>query len=142
MGAKMKEMGDSPAGPGMMGGGASAVTKNGLNLYRYIDTNEQVRHMPVGMVVVADDEHLAELLSAFSNSRLRIQVTQCHWQVCRDKMAPLSADSAPATRSLLGDAPARRRPAARPATAFAETGDLSGLVVDRIGKSFGGRQVV
>jgi len=52
------------------------------------------------------------------------------------------ADSAPATRSFLGDAPARRRPAARPATAFAETGDLSGLVVDRIGKSFGGRQVV
>ena len=53
------------------------------------------------------------------------------------------ADSAPATRSFLGDALAARRPAAvRPATALAETGDLSGLVVDRIGKSFGGRQVV
>ena len=52
------------------------------------------------------------------------------------------ADSAPVQRTFLGDAPARRRAAARPATAFAEAGDLSGLVVDRVGKSFGGRQVV
>lgn len=98
MGSKLKDMtgGDGPGGPGgMMGAGASLVSKNGMVLNRYIDTNEQVRHMPVGMVVVADDEHLSELLSAFSNSRLRIQVTQCHWQVCREKMAPLSADAAP-----------------------------------------------
>jgi len=57
-------------------------------------------------------------------------------------------DSAPANRamtdnpgSLLGEAPARDRRAARPA-ALGQNGDQSGLVVDRIGKSFGGRQVV
>ncbi|HVN01665.1 MAG TPA: LPS export ABC transporter ATP-binding protein [Caulobacteraceae bacterium] len=36
----------------------------------------------------------------------------------------------------------RREPRARAASAVAEPEDLSGLVVDRIGKSFGGRQVV
>jgi hypothetical protein len=105
MANKMKEMGmggDGPAGPGGMGAMGSPVTKNGMILNRYIDTNEQVRHMPVGMVVIADDEHLSELLSAFSNSRLRIQVTQCHWQVCRDKMAPLSPDSAPTAPGVPG----------------------------------------
>ncbi len=56
------------------------------------------------------------------------------------------ANSAPVSRTmqgaLFGRQPARERRAARPATALADDGDLSGLVVDRIGKSFGGRQVV
>jgi lipopolysaccharide export system ATP-binding protein len=56
------------------------------------------------------------------------------------------ADSAPVSRAiqgaLFGGGAARERRAARPATALADDGDLSGLVVDRIGKSFGGRQVV
>jgi hypothetical protein len=86
-------------GMAMPGGGtgaqASLTSKNGLLLNRYIDSNDQVRHMPVGMVVVADDEHLSELLSAFTNSRLRIQVTQCHWQVFRDKIAPPSEETSP-----------------------------------------------
>ena len=56
------------------------------------------------------------------------------------------ADSAPISRTLptgalLGQAP-RERAATRSATALAEPADGSGLVVDRIGKSFGGRQVV
>ncbi|HLY80886.1 MAG TPA: LPS export ABC transporter ATP-binding protein [Caulobacteraceae bacterium] len=56
------------------------------------------------------------------------------------------ADSAPVSRTmqgaLFGGSPARERRSARPASALADGGDLSGLVVDRIGKSFGGRQVV
>ena len=98
--------GGGVAGPG---GGSSAplVTKSGLTLNRYLDANAQVRHMPVGMVVVADDEHLAELLSAFTNSRLRIQVTQYHFQVCRDKLAPveLPSSSSPAAPSAPGRGP-------------------------------------
>ena len=65
----MMMMAGGPGGPGA-GSTASPQTKNGLILNRYIDTNEQVRHMPVGMVVIADDEHLAgAALSAFTNSR-------------------------------------------------------------------------
>ena len=93
-GGLSKKMMMSTGGPGGgAGAAATELTKNGMKLYRYIDTNEQVRHMPVGMVVVADDEHLAELLSAFTNSRLHIQVTQCHWDVCREKLAPLSEET-------------------------------------------------
>ncbi|CAN5605700.1 hypothetical protein BH10PLA2_BH10PLA2_18970 [soil metagenome] len=93
MGMGRKEM--ASIGMGGPGGGATAAptTKSGLNLNRYIDTNDQVRHMPIGMVVVADDEHIAELLSAFSNSPLRVQVTQCHWQVCHDKLTPTTEES-------------------------------------------------
>ncbi len=102
--AKQSMMGMGGMGPGGPGGpGAALLTLNGLTLNRYIDANEQVRHMPVGMVVIADDEHLAELLSAYTNSRLRIQVTQCHWQVCRDKMAPQSEES-PARLPVLEEA--------------------------------------
>jgi lipopolysaccharide export system ATP-binding protein len=56
------------------------------------------------------------------------------------------ANSAPVSRtmqgSLFGGKPARERHATRQASALADDGDLSGLVVDRVGKSFGGRQVV
>ena len=56
------------------------------------------------------------------------------------------ADSAPVSRTmqgpLFGGASARERQSVRAASALAPDGDLSGLVVDRIGKSFGGRQVV
>jgi lipopolysaccharide export system ATP-binding protein len=59
------------------------------------------------------------------------------------------ADSSPVSRtmanspgSLLGEARSRDRRTARQEPAFAPGGDLSGLMVDRIGKSFGGRQVV
>jgi hypothetical protein len=74
------------------GGPAAPVqptaTLNGMELNRYTDVSEQVRYMPVAMVVVVDEEHLPELLAAFVNSKLRIQITQYHWQHCRDRMNP------------------------------------------------------
>jgi lipopolysaccharide export system ATP-binding protein len=59
----------------------------------------------------------------------------------------MSADTAPIGRTLEGDVPPRRaperaRPLARAESAATPDADLSGLVVDKIGKSFGGRQVV
>jgi hypothetical protein len=88
----------APASPGL-GGVASPYgvaaqmtttnTLNGLDINRYTDISPQVRHMPVAMVVVVDEEHLPELLAAFVNSKLRIQVLQYHWQHCRDRLNPL-----------------------------------------------------
>jgi hypothetical protein len=83
-----------PAGgtplPGAAAGPATA-TLNGLTINRYTDVSDQVRHMPVAMVVVVDEEHLPELLAAFVNSKLRIQITQYHWQHCREPMNPRNA---------------------------------------------------
>ena len=67
------------------------MTLNGLIINRYTDVSDQVRHMPVAMVVVVDEEHLPELLAAFVNSKLRIQITQYHWQHCREPMNPRNA---------------------------------------------------
>jgi hypothetical protein len=67
---------------------AITTTLNGLEINRYTDVGDQVRHMPVAMVVVVDEEHLPELLAAFVNSKLRIQVNQYHWHHCRDRMRP------------------------------------------------------
>lgn len=72
-------------------------TRYGLRIKRYTDYNEQVRHMPIGMVVIADAEHMSELLSAFANSRLRVQITQTHWQVSREKIAPITDNSSSPT---------------------------------------------
>src|SRR5260370_12717736 len=63
-------------------------TQNGLAINRYTDYSDQVRHMPVAMVVIVDEEHLPELLAAFVNSKLRIQITQYHWHHCRHPMNP------------------------------------------------------
>lgn len=75
-------------------------TRYGLRIKRYTDYNEQVRHMPIGMVVIADAEHLSELLSAFANSRLRVQITQTHWQVSREKIAPITENSSSPTPGI------------------------------------------
>jgi hypothetical protein len=92
------------AGGATPGGGATSpygaaaqvvttTTLNGLEINRYTDVSPQVRHMPVAMVVVVDEEHLPELLAAFANSKLRIQILQYHWHHCRDPMNPRLNDN-------------------------------------------------
>lgn len=102
------------AGPGAFSFGPNdgSRTRYGLRLKRYLDYNDQVRHMPVGMVVIADAEHMSELLSAFANSRLRVQITQTHWQVSREKLAP-TTDSSPSPMTPgMGPRPNMPQPAA------------------------------
>ena len=69
--------GGGMAGGGMGGGGAGAKrTENGVELNRYISVTEQVRHMPIGVVLIVDQNHVQDVLTAFANSRLRFQTTQ------------------------------------------------------------------
>jgi hypothetical protein len=81
----------------MAGGQQAGMTPNGLSRNRYIDVTDQVRRMPVGMVVVVDQAHVEDFLSAFANARLRIQTTQVHWQHLRENIKPSSEQSAPST---------------------------------------------
>jgi hypothetical protein len=76
--------------PGMSGGmqRQTFVTRNGLIRNRYVDVTDQVRRMPVGMVVVVDQAHVQDFLTAFANARLRVQTTQVHWQHLRDNIKP------------------------------------------------------
>ncbi len=63
--------------------------KYGLDMRRYyvdgqpLEGNDklspEVRRIPVAMVVIVDIDHMNDVLTAFANSRLRIQVTQAVW---------------------------------------------------------------
>jgi hypothetical protein len=71
----------------------SAYGKAVINYHRYIDTSEQVRRMSVAMVLIVDQLYMQDVLSAFSSTKepvagisvgsdtkLRMQPTQMHWQ--------------------------------------------------------------
>ena len=71
-----------PGGAGAAGqkaGGGTLVTVIDGNKKRYIAATEQVRRMPVGLVVVVDQSYMQDVLLALSNSPLRFQITQVTW---------------------------------------------------------------
>jgi hypothetical protein len=76
--------------------GDGDTTPNGLVRNRYLDSTNQVRRMPVGMVLVIDQQYIPEVLAAFTNSRLRIQTTQLHWQHVHGIMHEASDETKPA----------------------------------------------
>jgi hypothetical protein len=82
----------TPAGPGFVDssggtnpGGAArgpALQKSpdhGIPLNRYYEETDEVRRVPVAVVLVVDAPYMNDVLAAFANSRLRIQVTQVVW---------------------------------------------------------------
>lgn len=70
---------DMPAGPGGMSGQNSAdFTFNGLARKRYIHRTDQVRAMPIGLEVVADQAYVQDVLTAMANCKLRFQTVQTH----------------------------------------------------------------
>jgi hypothetical protein len=82
-------------GPGKSKGSAEK-TENGLLIDRYVDVADQVRRMPVGMVLIVDQMHVQEVLTAIANSPLRIQTTQWHWQRFHGDIKPKIEESSPA----------------------------------------------
>jgi hypothetical protein len=72
--------GMSIGGPGTGGLGAQQsstdFTYNGLARRRYINITGQVRAMPVGLVVVADQGYVQDVLTALANCKLRFQTIQ------------------------------------------------------------------
>jgi hypothetical protein len=56
----------------------AAVTDG--NKKRYLVSTDQVRRMPVGIVVVVDQAYMEDVLLAFANSPLRFQITQVEWK--------------------------------------------------------------
>jgi hypothetical protein len=67
--------------PGGMGGSQSdaATPNHKVNKYRYYETEAEVRRVPVALVLIVDANHIADVLTAFANTRLRVQVTQAVW---------------------------------------------------------------
>ncbi len=97
-------MGGSPGGFGTgtasgsstaarAGGGPIEAVVNG-NKKRYVDLTQNVRRMPVGIVVVVDQAYLQDVLLAFANSPLRFQITQVTWKRFRGQLDGLGTGSA------------------------------------------------
>ncbi|HLN32465.1 MAG TPA: hypothetical protein VK395_32355 [Gemmataceae bacterium] len=89
---------------------AGAKSKNGLDLYRYTDVGESVRHMPVAMAVLIEEDQIPDFLAAFSNSRLRIQTLQVQWRHTREKLAGPADEGTSADPNAKGAEPRATRP--------------------------------
>ena len=55
---------------------------------RYIDISPQVRRMPVAVVVLVDQLFLQDVLTAYTNSPLRMLISQFHWNRFRGVLPP------------------------------------------------------
>jgi hypothetical protein len=85
-------MTSSPTGPtGSSKPGTES--KSTVDRERYIDLSDQVRRLPVAMVLVVDQAHIQDVLAAVSNSRLRIWTTQYLWEHVRGIQPPSSGQS-------------------------------------------------
>lgn len=76
---------------------AKRKTENGLDRFRYLVVTPQVRQMPVGIVVLVDQAHIQDFLTAMANSLrpgsiLRIQPTQVDWHRYRGTFKTATAD--------------------------------------------------
>jgi hypothetical protein len=72
---------------------------------RYLYVSPQVRRMPVGMSLIVDQAYIQDVLTAFANSRLRVQITQVQWQR-RDAIPPMaSGGSTPVSGGMMGPPP-------------------------------------
>ncbi|MBA4062875.1 MAG: hypothetical protein C0501_04050 [Isosphaera sp.] len=66
-----------PAG-GEKGDKSLEAVVNG-NKKRYVEVTDNVRRMPVGVVLLVDQAYQQDVMLAFANSPLRFQVTQATW---------------------------------------------------------------
>lgn len=72
--------------PGMRGGARQATNvtpNNGIDRDRYLQAPKKAseeekpsRHLPLAVQLIVEQSHIHQVVSAFSNSRLRIQITQ------------------------------------------------------------------
>jgi hypothetical protein len=60
-------------------GGGTVASVIDANKKRYLVVNDQVRRMPVGVVLLVDQSNMEDVLMAFANSPLRFQITQVTW---------------------------------------------------------------
>lgn len=88
-------------GPGATGTGAAAKPVGGGpltavidgNKKRYLAVTQQVRRMPVAVVVVVDQAYIQDVLLSLSNSPLRFQITQVNWARFRDTLEGLGMNA-------------------------------------------------
>jgi hypothetical protein len=57
----------------------SNKTDNGVERLRYLAVSPEVRRLPIAMTLIVDEAHIQDVLTALTNSKLRLQITQVDW---------------------------------------------------------------
>ncbi|MGL4421164.1 MAG: hypothetical protein ACRCZF_10905, partial [Gemmataceae bacterium] len=122
--------GAAAAGPGVQTGPPGAVLDG--NRKRYLELTEQVRRMPVGIVVVVDQSYVPDVLVAYANSSFRFQVVQHHFRRFRGS---LESPTAPGASGSSGSS----MPSGYPSGGPGAGGDSLGGISGNVGESLGGR---
>jgi hypothetical protein len=158
---KKKLAAATPANPAPTGGGdlrgggpfggagptnSQDFTPNGIPRNRYLERTDQVRRMPVALVMIVDEAHVQDVLRALANSRLRFQNTQFHYERFRgiinlEEPAPIVGADAQTPQTAPGGGETERRVggARRPG---GDSGDVAASVGagGKGGRSFGGER--
>lgn len=92
----------APPGSSKSSPTTASTTPNGLVIQRYTDVTDQVRRMPLALVVIADQAHIPEVLTALSNSILRMQITQYNWQHFRGSLEEEKPQPKSSSKNLNG----------------------------------------
>jgi hypothetical protein len=89
----MSKMGGQPDMSKMAGGrpggqqaappASSMTANNGMERHRYLHITDTCRHLPFGMVLILDQNHLHDVLTALHDSKMRVQITQLHFHHVR-----------------------------------------------------------
>lgn len=79
---------------------AISKTDNGVERFRYLVVTPQVRQIPVGIVLLVDQAHVQDVLTAMANSKrpgsiLRIQPTQEDWHRYRGVFKTSTVEKTP-----------------------------------------------
>lgn len=85
------------------------TTGSGLRLNRYLQVTPAVRRIPIGVILIADQRYLDDILAAFANSPLRININQIQWQHSTEVIKPPMARAKP-TPGAAPDKPAAPPP--------------------------------
>lgn len=72
---------------------ATDATYNGLVRRRYISKTDQVRAMPIGLTVVADQAFVQDVLTSVANCKLRFQTVKTHMARFRGSLVYASSNT-------------------------------------------------
>ena len=100
--------GNAPSRPGGEAAQTgSDFTDAGLQRDRYMEQTTYVRRMPVAMELIVDQTNIQDVLTAFANSKLRIQIMQWHFARFYDNIKPKTAERVAQSNQAGSPPPAR-----------------------------------
>ncbi|MFO0879652.1 MAG: hypothetical protein U0840_20085 [Gemmataceae bacterium] len=130
-------MGGAPPSGMAMGGrgeGAGAAASgdatrvNMINRQRYLHITPQCKAVPIAMRLVIDQSHIHDVLTAFANSRLRLQITQVTLHHVPDQggsAPPPSPGASGGTAPPAGPPPGGMAPTSAPGAARSGRGGMA-----------------